>query len=46
MVASEKGPDRQLERLLAGAGRLTAAAKPVLEINHVMIGGIARGIGR
>jgi len=33
LVASDKGPDRALERLLAGAGRLTAAAKPILEIN-------------
>ena len=33
LVASERGPDRQLEKLLAGAGRLTTAAKPVLEIN-------------
>ena len=33
LVAPESGKDRQLERLLAGAGRLTSAAKPVLEIN-------------
>jgi molecular chaperone HtpG len=33
LVAPEFGPDRQLEKLLAGAGRLKAAAKPVLEIN-------------
>jgi len=33
LVAPERGPDRQLEKLLAGAGKLTAAAKPVLEIN-------------
>ena len=33
LVASELGPDRQLEKLLAGAGRLKTAAKPILEIN-------------
>jgi molecular chaperone HtpG len=33
MVASETGPDRQLEKLLAGAGRLKTSAKPILEIN-------------
>jgi molecular chaperone HtpG len=33
LVAPEFGPDRQLEKLLAGAGRLKSAAKPVLEIN-------------
>jgi molecular chaperone HtpG len=33
LVASEQGPDRALERLLAGAGRLTSASKPVLEVN-------------
>jgi molecular chaperone HtpG len=33
LVASEGGPDRALERILAGAGRLTAASKPVLEVN-------------
>jgi molecular chaperone HtpG len=33
LVASESGMDRQLERLLAGAGRLPEAAKPILEIN-------------
>jgi molecular chaperone HtpG len=33
LVASETGMDRQLERLLARAGQLTSAAKPVLEIN-------------
>jgi molecular chaperone HtpG len=33
LVASESGPDRQLEKLLAGARRLSSAAKPVLEIN-------------
>jgi molecular chaperone HtpG len=33
LVASESGMDRQLEKLLAGAGRPVPAAKPVLEIN-------------
>jgi molecular chaperone HtpG len=33
LVAAEQGPDRQLERLLASAGRLQSAAKPILEIN-------------
>jgi molecular chaperone HtpG len=33
LVASESGPDRQLEKLLAGAGRLQSAAKPILEVN-------------
>jgi molecular chaperone HtpG len=33
LVAPESGMDRQLEKILAGAGRLPAGAKPVLEIN-------------
>ncbi len=33
LVASEHGPDRQLEKLLQGAGRLQTASKPILEIN-------------
>ncbi|MCC7347189.1 MAG: molecular chaperone HtpG [Variibacter sp.] len=33
LVAPEFGPDRQLEKLLAGSGRLKTAAKPVLEVN-------------
>ncbi len=39
LVAPESGMDRQLEKLLAGAGRLDAVAKPVLEINprHALI---------
>ncbi len=39
IVAPEHAMDRQLEKLLAGAGRLDAAAKPVLEINphHALI---------
>jgi molecular chaperone HtpG len=43
LVASEFGPDRQLEKLLASAGRLKTAAKPILEINprHDMIVALA-----
>jgi len=33
LVAPDAGPDRALERLLAGAGRLQSASKPILEIN-------------
>ncbi len=33
LVAADHGPDRQLERMLAGHGRLGATSKPVLEIN-------------
>ena len=33
LVASDHGPDRQLEKLLQGSGRLKTASKPVLEIN-------------
>lgn len=33
LVAPASGLDRQLERMLAGAGRLPTASKPVLEIN-------------
>ena len=33
LVASEQGPDRALEKILAGAGRLNTASKPILEIN-------------
>jgi molecular chaperone HtpG len=32
-VASEHGPDRQLEKILQGAGRIQTASKPILEIN-------------
>jgi molecular chaperone HtpG len=39
LVAAEHGMDRQMEKLLAGAGRLPTLAKPILEINprHVLI---------
>jgi molecular chaperone HtpG len=33
LVAPEHGPDRQLEKILQGAGRLQTASKPILEIN-------------
>jgi molecular chaperone HtpG len=33
LVASDTGPDRALERILAGAGRLKTASKPILEVN-------------
>ncbi len=39
LVAPDHGMDRQLEKLLAGAGRLDAKAKPVLEVNprHALV---------
>ena len=51
LVASEHGPDRQLEKILAGAGRLSKASKPVLEVNAQSdlvkrIAGSAEGSGR
>ena len=33
LVAPDSGPDRALERMLAGSGRLNAVSKPILEIN-------------
>ena len=43
LVAPEGGPDRALEKLLAGAGRLTSASKPILEVNmrHPLVSAIA-----
>jgi molecular chaperone HtpG len=43
LVASEHGYDRQLEKLLQGAGRLQTAAKPVLELNpqHALVKAVA-----
>jgi molecular chaperone HtpG len=43
LVAPEQGPDRARERLLAGAGRLTSASKPVLEVNpqHELVTALA-----
>ena len=47
LVASDRGPDRRLERMLAASGRLGAASKPVLEINpgHPLIRALAANIG-
>jgi molecular chaperone HtpG len=33
LAAPEHGPDRQLEKILVGAGRLKTTAQPILEIN-------------
>jgi molecular chaperone HtpG len=33
LVAPDDGPDRQLEKILQGAGRLQTTSKPILEIN-------------
>jgi molecular chaperone HtpG len=43
LIAPEYGMDRQLEKLLADAGRAPAGPKPVLEINprHELIGALA-----
>ncbi len=43
LVAPDSGPDRALERILAGAGRLSSASKPILEINprHQLIVAVA-----
>lgn len=48
LVATERGPDRQLERILAGAGQLGEAAKPILEINprHDLVVALARAKDR
>ncbi|WP_349436732.1 molecular chaperone HtpG [Pararhizobium sp. A13] len=45
LVAPEQGYDRQLEKMLQGAGRLDALAKPILEINpdHGLIAALASG---
>jgi molecular chaperone HtpG len=46
LVAPETGPDRQLEKLLVGSGRLKSASKPILEINprHGLVVALA-GLG-
>jgi molecular chaperone HtpG len=46
LVAPDTGPDRGLEKILAGAGRLTTASKPILEINprHELVIALA-GLG-
>lgn len=43
LVASDKGPDRQLERLLSAASRIDSAAKPILEVNprHAVVTSLA-----
>ncbi|WP_018237366.1 molecular chaperone HtpG [Ensifer sp. BR816] len=43
LVAPEHGPDRQLQKMLQGAGRIEDAAKPVLEVNprHHLIAALA-----
>jgi molecular chaperone HtpG len=33
LVAADSGPDRALEKILASAGRLSSASKPILEVN-------------
>jgi len=45
LVAPEQGYDRQLEKLLQGAGRLDMAARPILEINpgHDLIAALSAG---
>ncbi|CAN7282550.1 molecular chaperone HtpG [Pararhizobium sp. LjRoot255] len=45
LVAPEQAYDRQLEKMLQGAGRLEAIAKPILEINpgHGLIAALASG---
>jgi molecular chaperone HtpG len=50
LIAPEHGMDRQLEKLLAGAGRAPPGVKPVLEINPrhdliVTLAGLADGEG-
>jgi molecular chaperone HtpG len=43
LVASEGGPDRSLERLLQGSGKVVSTVKPVLEINprHSLVQALA-----
>jgi molecular chaperone HtpG len=43
LVASDLGPDRSLEKLLQGTGRVMKAEKPILEINprHSLIASLA-----
>ena len=47
LVASDRGPDRRLERILAESGRFGKASKPVLEINpaHPLIRALVPRIG-
>jgi len=43
LVAPDGGPDRGLEKILAGAGRLPSAGKPILEVNprHALVVALA-----
>ncbi|MBB4009094.1 molecular chaperone HtpG [Allorhizobium taibaishanense] len=43
LVAAETGYDRQLEKILAGAGQLASTSKPVLELNadHALVKAMA-----
>ncbi|HUC51749.1 MAG TPA: molecular chaperone HtpG [Xanthobacteraceae bacterium] len=43
LVAADSGPDRALEKILASAGRLASASKPILEVNphHRLIAALA-----
>jgi molecular chaperone HtpG len=44
LVAPDSGLDRQLEKMLAGAGRLPEASKPILEVNprHELVVALAK----
>jgi molecular chaperone HtpG len=44
LVAPDSGPDRALERILAGAGRMNTASKPILEVNprHAIVVALAK----
>jgi molecular chaperone HtpG len=46
LVAADSGPDRALEKILASAGRLASASKPILEVNphHKLVLALA-GLG-
>jgi molecular chaperone HtpG len=48
LIASERGLDRRLERLLAEHGQLGSVSKPVLEINptHPLVTALAEKIGQ
>jgi molecular chaperone HtpG len=43
LVAPDSGPDRALEKILASAGRISSAAKPILEVNprHALVTALA-----
>jgi molecular chaperone HtpG len=43
LVAADSGPDRALEKILASAGRLASASKPILEVNphHKLVAALA-----